>query len=122
MNRQSILAILLVLSFSSAGFCGEADVVGVEVKSSDNGLFDFVVTVRHADAGWEHYADKWEVLAPDGTVLGSRTLYHPHVDEQPFTRSLAGVRIPADISTVTVRAHDSVHGYGGQTISVKLSQ
>ena len=44
-----------------------------------------LVTVQHADTGWDHYADAWEVLAPDGTVLGTRTLLHPHTDEQPFT-------------------------------------
>ena len=120
MTRSMTVAILLVLYLTATCFCGEADVVGVKVKPTGDGLFDFDVTVRHADAGWNHYADKWELLAPDGAVLGSRTLYHPHVDEQPFTRSLAGVRIPADISTVTVRAHDSVHGYGGQTVSVVL--
>ena len=56
----------------------------------------------------DHYADKWEVLAPDGTVLGTRTLYHPHVDEQPFTRSLSGVSVAETIADVSVRGHDSV--------------
>ena len=27
------------------------------------------MTVRHADTGWDHYADKWDVVAPDGAVL-----------------------------------------------------
>jgi hypothetical protein len=30
------------------------------------------------------------VRAPDGTRLGIRDHLHPHVEEQPFTRSLAG--------------------------------
>jgi hypothetical protein len=59
-------------------------------------------------------------VSPDGSVLGTRTLYHPHVEEQPFTRSLSGVKIPAGIDKVTVRAHDSVHGYGGKTAIVDL--
>jgi hypothetical protein len=82
--------------------------------------YSFDVTVRHTDDGWNHYADKWDVTAPDGTVLGTRTLYHPHVDEQPFTRSLSGVKIPASIKEVTVRAHDSKHGYGGKTFTVAV--
>ncbi|MEL0114373.1 MAG: hypothetical protein VW835_21805, partial [Rickettsiales bacterium] len=61
----------------------------------------------------KHYANKWDVVAPDGTVLGTRTLYHPHVEEQPFTRSLYGVRIPDGVTSVIVRAHDLEHGYGG---------
>ena len=80
--------------------------------------YSFDVTIRHADEGWQHYADKWDVVAPDGTVLGSRTLYHPHEDGQPFTRSLSGVKIPALVNAVLIRAHDSVHGYGGETATV----
>jgi hypothetical protein len=53
-------------------------------------------------------------------VLGTRNLAHPHVDEQPFTRSATGVVIPEDVRSVTVRANDSVHGYGGAEILVEL--
>ena len=99
---------------------GEADVEDVRVHSEGNGRWRFDVTVRHADEGWDHYADKWDVLAPDGTVLATRTLYHPHENEQPFTRSLGGVSVPESAATVTIRAHDSVHGYGGIEVEVTL--
>ncbi|MEM7488943.1 MAG: hypothetical protein AAF390_07435 [Pseudomonadota bacterium] len=72
----------------------------------------FDVTVSHGDTGWDHYADGWEVLGPDGARLGYRELLHPHVEEQPFTRSLGGVQIPDGVDTVTVRAHDNVDGWG----------
>jgi hypothetical protein len=114
----SMLVVLFVLPF--AGFAGEADVVGVAVKERGSGLYQFDVTVSHEDKGWEHYVDQWDVVAPDGTVLGSRTLFHPHTDEQPFTRSLVGLRLPAAIREVTVQAHDSVHGYGGKTMTVAV--
>jgi hypothetical protein len=45
-------------------------------------------------------------------------LSHPHTDEQPFTRALAGVRIPDGVTEVTVRAHDSVDGDGGKALTV----
>jgi len=99
-------------------YAGEADVVDVKVMMTGKNAYSFDVTVSHADEGWKHYADKWDVVAPDGTVLGTRTLYHPHEDEQPFTRSLSGVKIPESIEEVTVRAHDSVHGYGGKTVTI----
>lgn len=99
---------------------GEADVVDVKVSMTAKREYRFDVTVRHADAGWKHYADRWEVLGPDGKVLGVRVLYHPHVDEQPFTRSLPGVKIPAGIDRVTLRAGDKVHKFGGRTKSVPL--
>lgn len=76
------------------------------------GTWRFDVTVQHADTGWDHYADAWEILGPDGTRLGIRELLHPHVDEQPFTRSLTGVTIPEDVTSVEIRARDNVHGWG----------
>jgi hypothetical protein len=38
----------------------------------EGGSYRFDVTVRHADTGWDHYADAWDILTPDGTLLGSR--------------------------------------------------
>lgn len=115
--RASFAALLLS---AVPALAGEVDVVEVAAHPSGEGTYRFDVTVRHADEGWEHYADKWDVVAPDGTVLGTRTLYHPHVDEQPFTRSLGNVAVPEGIGEVTLRAHDKVHGYGGATQTVTL--
>ena len=66
-------------------------------------------------------ANRFEVLAPDGTVLGTRVLLHPHVDEQPFTRSLSGVEIPDGITEIRVRAGDSVHETGGAEVTINLN-
>ena len=101
-------------------WAGEADVLEVQVQRTGSRTFTFSATLRHTDEGWGHYADAWEVIGPDGKVLATRVLYHPHVEEQPFTRSLAGVEIPVEVKEVTVRAHDSVHGYGGRTQTVPL--
>ena len=99
---------------------GAADVVAVEVVRDGAGVYRFHVTVAHGDTGWDHYADKWEVLAPDGSLLGTRVLAHPHENEQPFTRSLGGVAIPQGVDRVTIRAHDSVHEYGGKEMTVEI--
>ena len=109
-----------LLLLSTAAYAGEADVIEVNITPAGNNTYRLDVTVRHADEGWKHYANKWEVTAPDGTVLGTRILAHPHVDEQPFTRSLSGVKIPTDIREVIVRAHDLVHGYGGKTVTIAV--
>ena len=98
---------------------GEADVLAVEVTAAAEG-WRITATVRHADAGWEHYADRFEVTTPAGVILAVRTLHHPHVDEQPFTRSLSSVVVPEGLERVVVRARDSVHGYGGETVTVAL--
>ena len=97
-----------------------ADVLFVVAEEREDGTWLFDVTVRHEDTGWEHYADAWEVLSPDGSMLAQRVLAHPHVDEQPFTRSLSGIEIPPEYEQVLVRAHDLVHGYGGREVIVSL--
>lgn len=107
--------VLFVIFLNGVGNAGEADVLKAEARKTGENTFQFHVTVKHQDEGWNHYADKWDVVAPDGTILGTRILYHPHDDEQPFTRSLSGVKIPDRIRKVTIRAHDSVHEYGGRT-------
>ncbi len=99
---------------------GKADVIDVKIKRMGNDIYQFGVTVLHRDEGWDHYADKWDIVAPDGTILGTRTLLHPHVEEQPFTRSLDGVKIPGTVKNVIIRAHDSTHDYGGKEVAVDL--
>ena len=118
----TIITFVIVASVINAisVYADEADVVDVSVKQSGKNKYYFSVSVRHADEGWDHYANKWDVVAPDGKVLGTRVLYHPHVEEQPFTRSLSGVNIPDTIDTVTIRAHDSVHQYGGKTVTIEV--
>jgi hypothetical protein len=117
---RKLLIVLIAVSSVAPAFAGSADVVAVHVIQTGPGLYRFDVTVRHPDTGWDHYADKWDVVGPNGRVLATRTLLHPHVDEQPFTRSLGGVRLPATIGRVTVRAHDNVDGFGSLTQTVEI--
>lgn len=98
---------------------GCADVVGVQATPGDDG-FTFDVTVASADTGWDKYADAWEVRLDDGTVVGTRELAHPHVEEQPFTRSLSGVVVPGGTHEVVVAARDSVEGWCGRTMTATL--
>ncbi|WP_406645916.1 hypothetical protein QEZ52_18305 [Aliisedimentitalea scapharcae] len=82
--------------------------------------WQFDVTLSHPDTGWDHYADGWRVLDMQGTELGLRVLAHPHEHEQPFTRSLSGVRIPNGTSQVQIQARCIVDGWGAQTVTVTL--
>ncbi len=113
------LAAAMFVSCGTA-LAGEADVVDVKATPEAGGTWRFDVTVRHDDEGWDHYADKWEVLSPEGKVLATRVLLHPHETEQPFTRSLGGVELPEGTTSVVIRAHDSVHGYGGAVFEMTL--
>jgi len=116
------LALLACASLAGTAAAGEADVVAAEATCDAAGVCRFTVTLRHADEGWEHYADRWEVLDEAGEVIATRVLRHPHVDEQPFTRSLPGVAIAAEVRRVRIRARDSVHGYGGAEALVELQR
>lgn len=120
--KIAILSASLLPGAVSIAHAGEADVVGAEARQSGDGSWTFSVTVRHADKGWNHYADAWEVLDTERTVLATRILAHPHVNEQPFTRSKSGIKIPATVTRVIVRARDSVHGYGGAEMTVTLER
>ncbi len=117
------------LAFSVVAFlvanpvlAGEADVIAATAEQDIRGTWTVSATILHADTGWEHYADRFDVLDENGNLLGSRTLFHPHVDEQPFTRALSALSIPDDVSTITVRAHDSVHELGGATVEIVLER
>ncbi|MCB9158621.1 MAG: hypothetical protein H6644_01985 [Caldilineaceae bacterium] len=94
----------------------------VRARLSGDDLWSFDVTLAYPDTGWNDYADGWHVATPAGEILGTRVLLHPHVNEQPFTRSLGNVVIPADVDTVVVRAHTLVAGYGPVTVTVPLTQ
>lgn len=106
-----------------------ADVLFVKAEETAAETWTFQVTVFHPDTGWEDYANGWDVVLPDGTVVlpnpddpFTRLLLHPHETEQPFTRSQSNIHIPADVTAVTVRAHDLVAGFGGEEVAVELTQ
>ncbi|WP_283966590.1 hypothetical protein [Tritonibacter sp. AK171] len=88
------------------------------VKRGDS--WSFSVTLSHPDTGWDHYADGWRVLDMEGNELGLRVLAHPHVNEQPFTRSLGGVQVPEGVRKVQIQARCSVDGWAQNTTVIDL--
>ncbi len=114
------ILILLIIFQSSFVLAGEADVLEAKLLPAGEEQWRVQATIQHADQGWEHYADGFQVLTTDGEVLVSRELLHPHVTEQPFTRSTQAFSIPAGVSELIVRAHDSVHGLGGEEVLLVL--
>jgi hypothetical protein len=129
MMIRSTTFLCSALVLSVVGICtslplvaGPADVLNVKAECTAQRRCRFAVSVRHDDSGWDHYANRWEVLNPENRdIIATRVLHHPHEHEQPFTRSLNGVDIPEGLATVIVRAHDSVHGFGGKEQAVELS-
>lgn len=117
--KKLFFTLLFILSISYL-HAGEADVIKVVFSQSSGTVFNFKVTIRHADTGWQHYADAFEIFDMSGDLLAKRTLYHPHVKEQPFTRSITDVSIPKSIKRVMIKAHCSVHEYGGKILIVDI--
>jgi hypothetical protein len=108
------------MTIAGVALAGEADVVAVKPTRESGNSWRFDVTVKSNDTGWKHYADAFEVLTPEGKLLGRRILFHPHETEQPFTRELTGVKIPAEVKTVLVRARHKPAGYDGATMTIRL--
>lgn len=114
-----ILAAALAAPLACPALAHEPDILGaVAAKSGMSWRVD--VTLEHPDTGWDHYADGWEVLDTNGNRIGYRLLHHPHVNEQPFTRSLTDLDLPGGTRTILIRAHCSVDGWSDKTFRVDI--
>ncbi len=107
----------------------DADVTYVRATLAADGTWTFEVTISHPDTGESDYADGWDVVTDNNEIIKvnendtfTRLLTHPHVNEQPFTRSQSGLVIPEEVDGVFIRAHDIVHGWGGQMVFVDFTQ
>ena len=113
------MLLLVGLLFTLNASANEVSIINASFKK-DKGLWYVSVTLKHNDSGWDHYADAWRLLDVDGKEIGKRVLFHPHEQEQPFTRSLSKVRINPTTKIIYVEAHDKVHGWSKQHLKVDL--
>lgn len=123
-NRKWVAAfigcgLLSVMDFAVAD---DVNIVMADFRSAGGDHWAVNVTLKHDDSGWDHYADNWRVVDEDGNVLGDRVLFHPHVDEQPFTRGINSVEIPEEVTTVYIEAHDKVHGWTEKRLQIDLGK
>jgi len=121
MNRLAGLFLVMTVFLAGQVFAGEVEVVKVRFEKQSSGSWHVNTTLKHEDSGWSHYADAWRVVDENGKDLGTRTLLHPHENEQPFTRSHT-VQIPEGTTIVYVEAHDKVHGWSKQRVKVDLTR
>lgn len=119
MFRLAVAVLLFCLS-TLVALAGEVDVRHARFEQQPAG-WHVSVTLLHGDQGWSHYADAWRVVDGQGRVLATRTLYHPHDKEQPFTRHLSGVTVPPETTIVFIEAHDTVHGWSKRRLRVDLT-
>ncbi len=57
------------------------------------------------DEDCDQYADWWEVLAPDGTLIQRQVIAKPHPDDQSFTSEMKLTQALNPTQTVLIRAH-----------------
>ncbi len=119
MSKFVLIVILWGASILPA-LAGAVDVRHAEFTHQTN-TWAVSTTLQHGDTGWQHYADAWRIVTETGKVLATRVLYHPHVNEQPFTRSLSNVKLPEGLQRVHVEAHCTVHGWSKERLSVDLN-
>ncbi|NCQ23867.1 MAG: hypothetical protein COW54_14145 [Rhodobacteraceae bacterium CG17_big_fil_post_rev_8_21_14_2_50_63_15] len=116
---RSLFLMLASCLLGSAGAADEPDILDAAVRQPGTS-WRVDVTVQHPDTGWDHYVDGWEVQDKDGNRLGYRLLHHPHVNEQPFTRSLEDLDLPEGTREIFIRAHCSVDGWSSEALRVSL--
>ena len=116
---KHVLLGFIALLVPLAATADPARIEGAKAKPGNDG-WTVSVTLRHADTGWEDYADGWRVEPPDGTVLATRVLAHPHVTEQPFTRSKTGIAVPEGTDRLIIRARTKTEGWGDSTHEMTL--
>lgn len=102
-------------------FAGQALIEKVEAECTIDRVCKFSVTINHADEGWEHFANGWEIFTPQGELLGHQALAHPHVNERPFTRTVRNIKIPLSVDTVVLKARDTVHGVSDRKYVMRLT-
>ena len=117
-----VLAFLLVIALASGQVqASPSDILKVVFSKRSGGSWSVDVTIRHADTGWNHYTNVWVVETLQGKELSRRVLFHPHEDEQPFTRS-DSVKIPKGVTKVRVRAGEKPGGMSSNTVIVDLTR
>jgi len=121
-KMQAHFSGFLMLSICNVASAGEVTIVAAEFKDKGDSQWSVSVTLKHDDTGWDHYADDWRVVDEEGNVLGDRVLYHPHENEQPFTRSLSRVKVPEGVTKVFIEAHDKLHGWTEKRLMVDLEK
>ena len=99
-----ILAIFLL----NTVYASKAEIKNVTVSKSSNNLYTFNVTILHNDTGWNHYINKWTIVDSNDNIIATRILHHPHVNEQPFTRSKSNVLIDGTSKEYFIKIYENI--------------
>lgn len=122
MNKVTLFTSALLLTLSHSSKANDINILAAAIIHQSHGEYLVNVKLEHHDTGWQHYADEWRLVDNKGNILGSRVLHHPHVHEQPFTRSLSNVKLSNELQAVFIEAHDKVHGWTKIRLMIDLTK
>ena len=122
MNKVTLFTSALVLVLSHSSKANDINILAAAIIHQSHGEYLVNVKLEHHDTGWQHYADEWRLVDNEGNILGTRVLQHPHVHEQPFTRSLSNVKLSSELQAVFIEAHDKVHGWTKSRLMIDLTK
>ena len=122
MNKVTLFTSALLLALSHSSKANDINILAAAIIHQSHDEYLVNVKLEHHDTGWQHYADEWRLVDNKGNILGSRVLQHPHVHEQPFTRSLSNVKISSELEAVYIEAHDKVHGWTKNHLIIDLTK
>ena len=122
MKKITFLTSVLLLMLSQSSKANDINILAAAIIHQSHGEYLVNVKLEHHDTGWQHYADEWRLVDNEGNILGTRVLQHPHVHEQPFTRSLSNVKLSSELQAVFIEAHDKVHGWTKSRLMIDLTK
>jgi hypothetical protein len=69
---------------------------------------------------YTHFVNWWVVVGPHDEVIHKRYIEHPHPGGWPYQLLEKGIHLPLGVTQVVFKAHDKLHGYGPQTVTVDI--
>ncbi len=125
MRFSSIIGLALIVLGGQAAFAetSNPNIADVEVKRDSpdqSGIYHVKVVIEHEDTGWDDYVDAWEIIGSNGMILGVRPFFEPELDQSRTVSALAGVVIPEDVKTVTIRTRKHPDGYKGDPVEITI--
>ncbi len=103
-----------------AAHAGKPEVTWVELRQEAR-HWHVTATLSHDDEGDYHFLDRWQVRTPDREVLGEERFHNPRRQAAERISTLRDIRIPRDVDTLYIRAHDTLHGWG-PNVKVDLNE
>ena len=77
-NRaNSLAACLFVLTVLNTAEADDIKILAADFHHSGGNRWSVNVTLKHGDAGWDHYADNWRVVDDEGNILGGLCSFTP---------------------------------------------